>query len=205
MNAAPELGGEAAERNGTKRGISQAVAARAEHISCLNSQRTNWGRRGEEREGELVCGERATVASAAIVFYAPAVASFPLPSISFSFFLSFPRFSIRVSLAFPPLQRTAAANSLSLLSQLGGGGSGSGGHYQWPPSEASSVRVALLLPAACTGFLPRLTHSTLPFLLRRRVGMGNEYDTQSTDFASPNHSVGIPPPTPSDQQYCCTF
>ena len=134
----------------------------------------------------------------------PSRASLFPPFLSLSFFLSLVSRLGSLSL-FPPLQRTAAANSLSLLSQLGGGGSGGGGHYQWPPSEASSVRVALLLPAACTGFLPRLTHSTLPFLLRRRVGMGNEYDTQSTDFASPNHSVGIPPPTPSDQQYCCTF
>ena len=78
-------------------GISQAVrgdwrgrpctpiaAAVSEHNSCLNSQRSK--REGEREGRSCVCGERATVASAAIVFPAP-VAGAPLPS--FLPFLSF--------------------------------------------------------------------------------------------------------------------
>ena len=109
VNAATELGGDRMEPN--RRGISQAVAAcergrpaaAAEHNSCLNSQRAEGeGERGRERGGGreggrsrgrtcvCVCGERATVASAAIVFPAP-VAGAALPSSllpSIPFFLS---------------------------------------------------------------------------------------------------------------------
>ena len=106
-----------------------------------------------------MCGERATVASAAIVFSAP-VAGFPPPSLlPFLSFFSLV-FSIRVSLAFPP---TANSLSLTLISA----------RPLWlrrrqrTLSEAEQ-RSLLSALAPCVRGLPhplrvRLAHSALPF------------------------------------------